>query len=321
MNDYNKKFEKPIVFAVKHKNLITRLNSRSGGIFTAISDYFLDDGGVVYGCILDEKFNAVHMRADNKLERDKMMGSKYIQSNIGDTFKKVRSDLDAGKRVLFTGTSCQVAGLLNFIGESNQNLLCVDIVCHGVPSSKVLHDYIKWQEKKVGAPCVGIDFRNKKDYGWNSHIETLMFANGTRISSEVFKNLFYGHQCLRPACYKCPFKSIIHPGDITIADYWGIDKAAPGFNDNKGVSLVLINNKFGNEIFGKLKNIECKECRIEDSMQPPLEAPFPEPKNRSRFWTDFERKSFNYIAARYGGNSFWCRSKRFIKKVLGRALY
>lgn len=314
-------FEKPIVYAVKHKDLKIRLNSRSGGIFTAISDCFLNDGGVVYGCILDANFDAVHVRADNKAERDRMMGSKYIQSNIGDTFKKVRQDIDSGKKVLFTGTSCQVAGLLKYIGKHEPNLFCIDIVCHGVPSPKVFHKYIEWQEKKVGSKFVGIDFRNKKDFGWNTHIETLTFENGMKVSSEIFKNLFYEHQCLRPSCYKCIYKSIVHPGDITIADYWGIDKAAPGFNDNKGVSLVLINNISAKELFDKLTDIEYRECRIEDSMQPPLKAPFPEPKDRADFWKDFENRDFNYIAAKYGKNDILHRTKQLIKKILGRALY
>lgn len=321
MSFENIRFNEPLVYAVKHKKLDVRLNSRSGGIFTSISDLYINDGGVVYGCVLDDKMNAVHVRATNKFERDRMRGSKYIQSNIGDVFKNVKHDLDSGKKVLFTGTSCQVAGLLNYIGNSNADLFCVDVVCHGVPSPKVFHKYIEWQETKAGSKCVEIDFRNKKDFGWNTHIETLRFSNGTIVHSEIFKNLFYAHHCLRPSCYYCAYKSIIHPGDITIADYWGIDKAAPGFNDNNGVSLVLVNSITGQKLFNSLTDIEIKECNIEDSIQPALERPFPEPMNRNIFWRDFNSKNFGYVAAKYGNDDVIHKVKYRIKKILGKALY
>lgn len=116
------------------------------------------------------------------------------------------------------------------------------------------------------------------------------------------KEYFYGHTVLRPSCYECPYKSVIHPGDITIADYWGIEKAAPEFDDNKGVSLVLVNNEAGEKIFEKVKKrLIWKQTKLEDSMQPPLKAPFPKPDNREQFWSDFENKSFEYVAKKYGG--------------------
>lgn len=143
---------------------------------------------------------------------------------------------------------------------------------------------------------------NITDFGWHDHVETLCFENGKSTSSRVFKELFYGHTVLRPSCYECPYKSVIHPGDITIADYWGIEKAAPEFDDNKGVSLVLVNNEAGEKIFEKVKKrLIWKQTKLEDSMQPPLKAPFPKPDNREQFWSDFENKSFEYVAKKYGG--------------------
>ena len=130
-------WKQPKVYAVKHKDEATRAASRSGGIFTALSDRALSDGGVVYGCILTDDFSAVHIRAENTEERNRMRESKYIQSKLGNTFKNVKLDLDTGKRVLFSGTSCQVAGLKRYLGKEYNNLFCVDIVCHGVPSKKV----------------------------------------------------------------------------------------------------------------------------------------------------------------------------------------
>lgn len=141
-------WKQPKVYAVKHKSEETRAASRSGGIFTALSDEVLAKGGVVYGCVLSKDFEAVHARAVDCETRNKMRGSKYIQSKIGDTFRNVKGDLDAGREVIFSGTSCQVAGLKQFLGKDYENLLCIDIVCHGVPSPKVWKAYLEWQERK-----------------------------------------------------------------------------------------------------------------------------------------------------------------------------
>ena len=316
-------WENPKVYAVKHKNLDTRMESRSGGIFTALSDYCLENGGVVYGCILRDDLTAGHFRAENKQQRNLMRGSKYIQSDMGDTFKNVKNDLDNGHRVLFSGTSCQVKGLKSFLGKEYDNLFCVDIVCHGVPSLAVWKSYLDWQEKRNGGKCISADFRNKKDYGWDSHVETLGIKdkNGKikKVDSEVFKTIYYTHCALRPACYHCPYKSVMHPGDISIADYWGIDKAAPGFNDNKGVSLVLVNNDTAEEIFNKVSGeIDFQSCRIEDSMTLPLREPCKIPARRDEFWSDYHKYDFSKVAAKYGGHGIVPQIKKSIKKLIGK---
>lgn len=305
-------------YAVKHKDNLVRENSRSGGIFTALSDQFLV-GGIIYGCILDDEYNAIHVRTEDKAGRDKMRGSKYIQSEMGECLKWVKKDLDEGMKVLFSGTSCQVAGLKCYLQKEYENLLCIDIVCHGVPSKKVWQKYLDWIAK--GNKIMGVDFRNKKDFGWAAHVLSIKTTE-KQINDKTFVNLFYGHNILRPSCYECPYKSIYHPGDITIADYWGIDIAAPGFNDNKGVSLVLVNTPKGEQYFEKAKNvIEWKETRIKDSMQPPLKAPFPKPKEREIFWEDFRDKDFSYIAKKYGTvkkDPLWVRVGRRIKRLIRR---
>ena len=305
----------PKVYAVQHKSETVRAASRSGGIFTAVSDWILTQNGIVYGCVLDERFRAVHIRAVRAEDRDRMRESKYIQSRLGETYKSVKEDLIDGRVVLFTGTSCQVSGLKQYLGKEYENLLCVDIVCHGVPSPKVWDEYLHWQEKKNKTKVMKVDFRNKTDFGWRAHKETLTFENGKNVSSKVFTTLFYGHSILRPSCYECPYKSVMHPGDITIADYWGIEKAAPEFDDDKGVSLVLVNNEKGESAFETVNGaIRWKETKLEDSMQPPLRAPFPEPDNRASFWEDFASKDFENVAKRYGGQGFL----NIIKRGLGR---
>ncbi|MGN0417946.1 Coenzyme F420 hydrogenase/dehydrogenase, beta subunit C-terminal domain [Anaerostipes faecalis] len=309
-------WKQPKVYAVQHKDENIRAASRSGGIFTAISDYMFEQGGVVYGSVLTDDFKAVHIRADSMKIRDRMRGSKYIQSKMGNTYRIVKRDLIEGRKVLFSGTSCQVAGLKSFLGKEYDGLVCVDIVCHGVPSPLVWEKYLEWQEKKAKGKTVRVDFRNKNDFGWRDHIETMWFDNGKTVSSSVFKNLFYGHTILRPCCYECPYKSVMHPGDITIADYWGIEKAAPEFDDNKGVSLVLVNNAIGEKVFDSVKNsIRWKGTKLEDSMQPPLKAPFLEPEGRKTFWNDFANSNFNYVAKKYGGAGVVNRMKRGLRKI------
>ncbi|MCD8348896.1 MAG: Coenzyme F420 hydrogenase/dehydrogenase, beta subunit C-terminal domain [Lachnospiraceae bacterium] len=306
---------RPKVYAVKHREEAVRAASRSGGIFTALTDLVLKSGGIVYGCVLTEDFRAVHIRTGHADLRNQMRGSKYIQSELGDTYRSVKLDLDTGRNVIFSGTSCQVAGLRSFLGREYEKLICVDIVCHGVPSKKVWMKYLEWQEKRTGKKVVAVDFRDKANFGWRAHTETLTMDDGSKVSSEVFKNLFYGHTVLRPCCYECPYKDVMHPGDITIADYWGIEKAAPEFDDNKGVSLVLVNTDKGIKVFDKCKEkLVWKQTRIEDSMQPPLKAPFPRPANRDAFWKDLQTEDFAMIAKHYGG---YGRIKAVKKKVSG----
>lgn len=312
-------WKQPKVYAVKHKNENIIAVSRSGGFFTAVSDWVFSKKGVVYGCVLDESFHAVHIRAEKGEERDRMRGSKYVQSKLGDIYKNVSKDLKDGRFVLFSGTSCQIAGLKKYLGNEYKNLLCVDIVCHGVPSPKVWNEYLQWQEKKNHSKVKKADFRNKLDFGWRAHKETLTFENGKSISSDVFTTLFYGHSILRPSCYECPYKTVMHPGDITIADYWGIENAAPEFDDNKGVSLVLINNDTGENVLNLIKQaLWCKSTKIEDSMQNSFKAPYPRPITRDQFWIDFSTRNFEYVAKKYCGVGIFNKIKRGAMKVKRR---
>ena len=146
-------------------------------------------------------------------------------------------------------------------------------------------------------------------------METLYFENGKVVSTRVFTNLFYSHEILRPSCYKCPYKSVMHPGDITIADYWGIEKAAPEFDDNKGVSLVLVNNNVGEKVLVCVKDmLLLKQTSIENAMQRSFIQSESCPEMRNRFWRDFERRSFSYIVRRYGGQMpFW---RKIVVKVI-----
>ena len=310
-------------FAVKNKKNDIRMNSRSGGVFTALSDFILEKNGVVYGAISEDNI-VFHERGSNSQERDKMRGSKYVQSSMKNCFEKIKQDLDNNLFVLFSGTSCQVDGLYSFLRKDYNNLFTVDIVCHGVPSPLVYNDYIKWREKIIKSKCVSFNFRNKKDYGWREHIETLSFENGKRVDSKIYTNIFYSDYILRPSCYNCKYKKIVHPADITIADYWNIENILPKFDDNHGVSLVLINNKKGKELFESVEtNLEFVSTNIEESMQTPLYKSQDLPANRQQFWDDYQNLEFSDLIKKYhfatyrdifNGKLYVVKS--YIKKIL-----
>lgn len=318
----NEMYDTPISYAVKHKNREIRSSSRSGGVFTALSDAVLEENGVIFGCVLTEEFLAIHVGTENDAGRNQMRGSKYIESDLRDSFKSVKEALKAEKFVLFSGTSCQIAGLKAFLGSKvDEHLLCVDILCHGVPSPLVWKAYLNWLESTNNGRIEAVDFRNKRDYGWKSHFESIYFENAPRLDSQVFKTLFFGHHILRPGCYECPYKDVHHPGDITIADFWGIEKAVPGFSDNQGVSLVLINNDKGKKWFEAVENsLEIQKTELTNSLQPALLEPSSRPKDRKQFWRDFETGDFGMIAERYGDFGLineWKRTKRqLVRKVL-----
>lgn len=190
-NSYDKSQNiKPLCYATRHKNHEEMKYSRSGAVFIALSDFILRNGGVIYGVAFDKDFNVIHKRATNKIERDEFKGSKYIQSNLGTTFKKVKADLKAGLKVLFSGTPCQTAGLRSFIPKKLQeNLYLVDIVCHAVPSPFIWKDYLFYIEHKYGKRIKECFFRDKSK-GWNApHMEKFIFTDGSSV--DLFTHRYF----------------------------------------------------------------------------------------------------------------------------------
>lgn len=317
-------YNDPIVFAAKHKDEEIISKSRSGGVFTAVSDYILSRQGIIYGCILDDELKVKHVRADGKGLRDRMRGSKYVQSDLNETFNGVKEDLSAGRTVLFTGTSCQIAGLRSFIGHDN-NLICIDILCHSVTSDKVFKKYIAWQNKRLNGEVYGINFRDKSlKTGWKSHIETLYCktsSNNTKIVySNVLAELYYHESNERPGCYYCPYKGIHRPGDITIGDFWGINESHPEFSDNKGVSLVFVNTDLGRVLFEHIKSdMNVVECEVNDVFhQTPLKGPISEPADRAVFWRDLDEKPFSYVAKKYSTYGFKHGLKKYVYRFFSK---
>lgn len=317
-NGYNtpENFEIPLVYAVKHKNENERLTSRSGGMFIAISDYILEQGGVVYGVGYTDHFRVVHKRATNKIERNEFKGSKYVQSDLSYTFKLLKNDLEAGIPVLFSGTPCQTAGLRAYLEKSEtRNLLICDIVCHGVPSPRVWKDYLNYIENRYNNSVIKVDFRDK-EFGWSSHKESFTLKTNKKIVLNSYTDLFYSHVILRPSCGICKYTNFKRPSDITLADFWGIEKVSTEFNtDNKGVSLVLINSPKGENVFENTKwNIDYIKSNTKDCLQPNLKAPSKFPENREQFWIDYNRHGFLFVGKKYGNMGLLYK----IKRIIGR---
>ncbi len=310
-------YDVPKVYAVKHRDDQVRMNSSSGGMFTAISDYVLGIGGVVYGAAFDNQYRVCHQKAVTTEERNRFRGSKYVQSDLNDVFADIKAELKTGQTVLFTGTPCQNAGLSAFLMKKYENLILCDIVCHGTPSPLIFKEYIGYCEMKSRSQIIGYYCRYKGN-GWHSHTEKAICANGKEDSqsplSQSYKNIFYSHTALRPSCHNCKFCRFTRPSDITIADFWGIERSMPDFDDNKGVSLVLINSPKGKNLFGNLaEQIEWRTSNTCECLQHNLQAPSQASPYREQFWKEYHANGIEYILKKYGGLGAKQSAKRFIR--------
>lgn len=299
--DTSLNLDKPLAYGARHKDMNEVETSRSGAAFIAISDYILEQGGVVYGAGYTDHFRVVHKRATTKEERDEFKGSKYVQSDMTGVFRQVKQDLRDGLTVLFSGTPCQTSGLNSYIGKRlRENLFLVDIVCHGVPSPYMWRDYIAYLEKKQGSPIVWVNFRDKQKYGWAAHHETFKFKMGGGKMS--FTYLFYKHIMFRKSCGNCHFTNTKRPSDITIADFWGWEKTNPNFNaDNKGCSLVLLNTEKGRKLFEAVHDrLNTMPAKLEDCLQPNMMHPSEIHPRREKFEEEYAKKGFKYVYFKYG---------------------
>ncbi|WP_303790531.1 Coenzyme F420 hydrogenase/dehydrogenase, beta subunit C-terminal domain [Ruminococcus flavefaciens] len=240
---------KTTAIAAINLNEEIRLESSSGGIFTLIAEKIIDQGGVVFGAAFSDDFKSVrHICVDNKADLEKLRGSKYVQSKISDTYKHAKEYLDSGRKVLFSGTPCQIGGLYSYLRKPYENLLTQDIICHGVPSPMVWEKYVEKRERKAASEMQRVFFRHKK-YGWKSFSMAIEFTNHTKyirtLLEDPYMRLFLSNSCLRPSCYSCSFKTESRQADISLADFWGVQYTAPKMDDDKGTSLVIIHSEKG----------------------------------------------------------------------------
>lgn len=315
--------EKPAsqaVYAAKHKSDAVKMTSTSGGVFTALSDTVLERGGTVYGAAYSDDMHVRHERATTNEQRDAFKGSKYAQSDLNTIFSMVKSDLNDGKTVLFSGTPCQTDGLRNFLKYETQNLILCDMICYGVPSPIIWEEHVLFLEKKHKSCLVSYTFRSKK-YGWNKPVEEGTYQNGRTDSkslvSQIFMRLFYQRRILRPSCHVCPYTCSRRPSDITIADFWGIEKNMPDFYDRHGVSLVLVNTDKGRTLLNSATgDIELKTGDIETCMRHNLQSPTAAAPDREQFWTDFRDNGYVFVLKKYANYNVKGYLKWTVKKLL-----
>lgn len=321
--DISENFTLPVAYAARHKDTSQLALSRSGAVFVALSDYILDNGGVVYGAGYVDHFRVCHKRATTREQRDEFRGSKYVQSDPADIFRQVKTDLKAGMTVMFTGTPCQTAGLHSYIPKSlHKSLILVDIICHGTPSPYIWRDYLAYIEKKTGKTAVEVSFRDKSEKGWYSHEESFTFSDGTKIYTDAFRVMFYKEIMSRPSCGKCEYANLRRPSDLTLGDFWGWQKVDPEINkDNRGISLLLVNTPAGAELLEKVteKLQLVKVNKLEQYFQPNLYHPSKENKFRARFEQEYASKGFKYIYNHYADAGWRYKVVKLLGKAQNRA--
>lgn len=290
----------PAFYAVWNRQDEARLSSSSGGVFRVLAEDVLADGGVVYGAAFDVHNRLRHVRAESADALVPLTGSKYVQSEIGTAFCQVRADLKNGRRVLFTGTPCQVAGLYAFLGGDDANLLTADVLCHGVPSPAVFERYL--ESLGVGEKC-RIEFRNK-DNGWKKYEVVVGDRVHETFRANAYMKGFLSNLYLRPSCASCRFVGCRRPGDLTLGDFWGAGNFRKRYDDDKGTSLVLLNSPKARSIFQTLQDkFSLAEQVPSDSAVPfnpsLVHASKPDAR-RAAFFDDFEAgKSWEELAASY----------------------
>lgn len=285
-----------IVYAAKCKDKNIRLNSTSGGIFTVLSDYILQLQGGICGAVYNTSTQKVEHTITFTTEgRNKMRGSKYVQSELSNTFQDIKTLLEQDKWLLFTGTPCQTAGLLSFLKKDYPKLVIVDILCHSVPSPLILHEILKKY-----APT-NISFRDKS-LGWRKSYSFQIKENNRAIQNKTFLNLFFKGLINRPSCYNCIFTNTYRTSDFTIGDYWNIKAVNPKFEDSLGISCILINTPKGKHVFEQIQNkIENVQTELKPALQTCLQRHTTEPiQKRKRFWSDYTEKGFDFCEKVYG---------------------
>ena len=240
----------PEFYAVWNKENDIRRQSSSGGMFRILAEEIIAEGGVVYGAAFDEANHLRHIRVENVEELGALMGSKYVQSDIGTMLGQVRADLRNGRQVLFSGTPCQVAGLYAFLGGNHENLLTVDVLCHGVPSPGVFQRYL--EGIGVDGGC-RIEFRNK-DKGWKRFSLIVADKVHEMLDENSYMKGFLSNLYLRPSCAECQFVGCKRIGDVTLGDFWGVNAFRKKYDDDLGTSLVLLNSQKGKLMFEALRS-------------------------------------------------------------------
>ena len=318
------------VYAGYNMNQDVRLSSSSGAVFSLIAENVLSHNGTVYGVKMsDDCYLAEFTRVTDIAGLVWLRGSKYLQAKVGNTYKQIKDDLLAGKQVLFSGTGCQVNGLKSFLGKVYDNLLCVDVICHGAPSPALWKKYAEYQEKKNGGKLKGINFRCKDDswmdFGMKEVLAEIPQTEAKQLyiskDKDAYMQMFLRDYCLRPSCYDCVAKSV-KMADLTIADFWGINDVAPEMNDGNGTSLILVRTDKGMKMFNTISsNLKLKEVAYKDGVRsnPAEYRSSRRPPQRDTFFIDMQSMRFEELERKYAVPlkvTLKSRIKRKIKEII-----
>lgn len=294
----------PFTWGGHTKDSSVRKSSSSGGIFTELAKGVISKKGVVFGAAFNDTMDGVqHIAVDNVSGIQLLQGSKYVQSNIGDCYSLARKYLEDGQWVLFSGTFCQIDGLVHFLNNDYPKLVLVETICHGVPSPKLLVKYLQEVKKKLKGELQKISFRDEEG-GETLYISVETDQGKYRCSSQSdpFYNLFFSNNCLRPSCYNCRSKGKERLSDITIADFWGVEDVAPDLIDGKSISLVIVNTCRGMDLFNEIKDkllgrqVDFKSAI---SANRAFFVPYPRPVTRDQFWIDFPKMTTSQLRLKY----------------------
>ena len=298
---------------------------QSGGAFYAVAQYIIENGGVVYGASNAEIKNVKTVRVDNLQDLPQLLKSKYVQCDFSDSFKLVEKDLKSGLKVFYSGTACAIQGLINYLDTkkvATENLLTCDLICHGVPSRLIVKDYINRIEKKNNSKVISHLYRDKS-FGWGSHIEKYELENNRNITNNDMPILLSKGYSVSPTCFKCEFTTPTRITDMSIGDFWTLDKVGMSrVQFNNGISVVLVRNAILENVVTDLANegvIEVSEITLQDAMQWNLQRPTVAPNNYDNFWRFYKKNRFKNIYPVYYALTPKEKICRIVKKIM-RAL-
>ena len=302
-------------FAAYLKEEELRSQSTSGAVFPALAEKVLEEGGFVCGCVWNDKLEAVHILSDKRSDVKRMLGSKYVQSSLGDSFLQIKKVLDSEKKVLFSGTPCQVAALLSYMGR-RKNLFTCAVICAGVPSPKVWHEHVACLEKRYQSEMDDVNFRFKGKYGWQTSMIRYKFKNGkTKIMpGQMFDEYLAGFGAnlyLRNSCSSCQFRGDGYAADIIIGDFWGAPKTLFEKSRNKGISAVLVQTEQGGRLLSQCGDaVELQPVSFAElaKKNPPLVRSTPASEKRKLFFSRLDELPLRANIRGLIGN-------RFLKKM------
>ena len=303
----------------------TRRESSSGGVFSSLAKIVLSEGGVVFGAMFDEHWNVVHGYVETIDDLPKLRGSKYVQSLVGNAYMLVEQFVKEGRIVLFSGTTCQVAGLKKYLGKEYENLITVDCICHGVPSPKIWKWYLDLDKRRSG--IVGISFRNK-DNGWKRFNFAIDYGKDncslrTYHRENPYMMAFLDNMTLRPSCSSCQAKSGRSHSDVTLADFWNVDKVVQGVDDDKGTSLLLVNTVKGMRVLEQVHDVVSHEVDFKQAVQfnKAWGESFLMHPDRELFFSSYHKhkKDFEaFVKMPQRNVGLWKRLKRQIRSMLNK---